>query len=1447
MLCVPSPLHRAVVKPDLFDALLQLLRSALAQETPAPTSSEASSDASAAQSATNTAAESLDSSDACLLLRCLRLLLHQNPAAHAIMVEQKGWELLGWLLREHGRLTDAKLQLFWGLVGVPVPLHLDHSALSESAFQDLLQRGTLANLPALRFLLLDFGIWRRAPVALQLRLFRQLRALVSSSQHRKFNLARLRKVHLLPNLCLLLRDETLELPVHLAILHVIQSWLQEGVLFRGATTEEEDLRVLTTLLQFTLQPRVSTHPRSVFARRMVRLRNEVLNLLLQLVRQSAAQQLHTSDPHHAAPGLSLAALTRHIDATWLHALVVSVDPLTVTLTVKILAELFRLDKKWAAKYRAAGGLKYLYEALPKHHERPELYFVLLCLLFGRPIGDLTRGDVVGVGELERHIIADFATLPETFARREGDRLKFACKEALNVIFHMLRRALGVVCAHLMKTGAYPPALLQPHSPTAATSLVGGSPISPRRHSVASTLRRARSTPQQGLMFEMDLGSTSASSSAHPAALNHSNSNSSNSTPRQAHQQHGRLPSHGKWEAPQPLSPEESQRLFPQKQLFDFLRHVFTLSKHFQEALWRDKSELMEDVVAVLFPLGRLNLLRFTQDAVSLSSSSSSSGGGTTSPARMGVPEHEKTWEEIVADPLVIEWSEAMFDFLQHVLQTIAVQLEAGNISYLQRPNGGTPSLSAAFTSTVSTPRDVSLLFNLFEWGPPASTSPEDLVFFTSRLLADALTLWMTSGGAWLRKDIKSNPKIATTIGRLLTFAVDRCSMGLFLQDGHHVLFEFVVDFLGWALFDETAPRMELGPYLRALNRLTLLMLRHAAHCIGLRLFGDAESANSDSSAAEQLDTTTATTSGGSGNAPSTPTIQAVSVTAHASDSFSVGDAIALALSVDAAAAAWNGAVAYGVPVGGVPAATLTLDRLISFQRVVFAAPNTEFDFLASLARSCLTLLLCSRDELRLRAMQLWKLLLLTKPDACERMMVYRVPKGNEVIDLRQTGFALLLQRDVTAFQKWFADKQHREQVTLVLEDSLTRLAGSLDKAEASVRANRLSAMDATRRARIKAAQKLKQTIDALAQSLQGAVAAVATKVMDVDVLKYKQWKLAQLDQAAFVGKKWALRASALVRDGGAWSPARLALAWPALARLLPSLSALYKWQLDDTESPNRMRAKLQRNWEFFENYPFLGDLQRSESGGTPSSSAEDDMSTGATRVPTSKDSRRWFLLRRQLDEAAPLQTALILHVLGEYGNVTAQRALTALNTRTGVPPPRTTQSATTTTTNTTTTTTSSSTGASTPRSASASAAMPVPQSSSTSTSASTDSSPSSSPSTTITGSSSGSSLPGSLSLALAIPDLSSSSVPDESLGSEAESSSADEQSASDDESGPGALVVPGSPSASASVSASSSPHTTPPRGAAAESSSSSSHRCHSCTVQRDDRRYIIILACHASG
>lgn len=1094
-LCVPSSVQTAMSRPDLIPLIFDMLGKALEVEGDA---------ASAGQRQTETPSPL---SDADFLLRCLRMFLHRNASAQRQMDELKKWETLGWLLASHGQLSEEKLQLSWALCGAPVPVSLDF-VLPESKFLEALSRTALSVPLATRHLILEFSIWSRASPSLQLSLLKHLSILISAqSQCREFNIIRLRKQHFLTFLLDLLRNEALDIVVHISLVELIEHWLQHADVVRSSAMEEEELRLLTSFLHWTLQSRVTSQPKSLFSRRMVRLRTEVLNVLLELFQRGSMAT--DGVPHFVA------AFARVIDLNWLAPFLSSAESLTVVLALKLCCELYRLDKKWAARFRNAGGFKYLYEVVPHQHDRAEVSFCVLSLLFGLPVRALLpSGGAVPVGALEQHSIGDFQTLTEVFSRKEGDRLKFQCREALNILFAILKRSLSVACV----------AKLTKHSKTTSAG--------------KTKLSRAHSSSSSEI-FELE--------DASPHTL----------PPGSAS-----------------LPAEELDRLFPQRCLFEFLKQCFTLSKHFQESFWRDKSDAMEDLVAILFPLGRLNLLRFLGSAGKPSSTAASAATG----AARRTPDINQ-WEDIVSDPLLIAWSDAVFDFVQTAIQVIAVQLESGNVLYLQRPNA-TPSLSAAFTSSVSTPRDVSLLFNIFEWAPPVSASHDDLVFCTSRILADCTTLWTSSNSAWLRKDIKSNPKIATAVARVLTFAVDRCSMGLFPQDGHHALFGFVVDFLSWALFDEMAPRIELSPFLRALNRLVLMIVRHAIACVGLRPTWEPETDLPPGSPQEKSN---------------------------------------------------KESPAYGSAKGGIAGALAALDRLVSFQRVVFAAANNDFEFLASLSRGCFFLLMSEREELRQRAMQLWKLLLLTKPEPMERLLVYRPPKGDP-IDLRQQGFYLLLQKDLSAFQRWLQASANRDQVVLVLEDSLARLSGSLDRLEMSLRGNRNSQLEATRRVRIKTVQKNRLAIDGLMRALSSTVNSLVARIQEVDVTKHRDHKATHLDRQNWLGSEWVSSSVALVQEPQVLSPSSLLSAFSSVKQLFPAINSLQRWVLDETETANRMRVRLIPNADFFSNYPFWGESSESDADG----------STGATRVPTSQDSRRWWGIRSLLEHFSPERVAKIL-------------------------------------------------------------------------------------------------------------------------------------------------------------------------------------------------------------
>jgi hypothetical protein len=276
-------------------------------------------------------------------------------------------------------------------------------------------------------------------------------------------------------------------------------------------------------------------------------------------------------------------------------------------------------------------------------------------------------------------------------------------------------------------------------------------------------------------------------------------------------------------------------------------------------------------------------------------------------------------------------------------------------------------------------------------------------------------------------------------------------------------------------------------------------------------------------------------------------------------------------------------------------------NIIYHQRFIFGENNTDQDFFYSIAHLLTPAFLDDNQELRENAMNVWKLLLITKANLMDSLLVYKGAKG-EVIDLKSNGFDLLLQKEYSAFSNWISESKPALQNTF---DSLKRTWTTFRAAEDKYKADQLKGMKSRQQAREQKSRKRDKHDFSKWQKVEAIIMNNVNAVQELEASKIKKYRLDELDRQRFIDSHWEYLRKRLVRERGFTNELG---------------SPLDKWKLDSTEGPYRMRKKLQKNTNFYNDYPYVDPESYDEN---------------APRVPTSFDSKEYLVLHANATTAPP--------------------------------------------------------------------------------------------------------------------------------------------------------------------------------------------------------------------
>lgn len=279
----------------------------------------------------------------------------------------------------------------------------------------------------------------------------------------------------------------------------------------------------------------------------------------------------------------------------------------------------------------------------------------------------------------------------------------------------------------------------------------------------------------------------------------------------------------------------------------------------------------------------------------------------------------------------------------------------------------------------------------------------------------------------------------------------------------------------------------------------------------------------------------------------------------------------------------------------------TLNLIIDNQAYIFAPNNTEQDFVACLCHLLIKLALDDNRDIRVTSMNIWKLLLLTKPTLMEPLLVYRPVSSNtvnpltqsshaeaSVIDLHTNGFEMLLSMDFNVFFNWLTDSL--PTIHKVFEVTLTPVWSSYhqnlvsEKMEQSKRfRERQHHWQHRTEARERKLQQLKM------KQYQWMHECLSTHHMKdgvfTQLLHCQQTEFFSYDS---MSARWTDMVRELSHERAAWGTDR--------ARHIS------KWRLGTAEGPFRMQKLLEPNPSFFLDYPPEGVITGpvAEPGAAPS-------------------------------------------------------------------------------------------------------------------------------------------------------------------------------------------------------------------------------------------------------
>ncbi|KAJ4958566.1 hypothetical protein NE237_025677 [Protea cynaroides] len=227
----------------------------------------------------------------------------------------------------------------------------------------------LSNADMVEHVLLDWTLWVTAPVSIQITLLGFLERLVSMHWYRSHNLTVLRRMNLVQHLLVTLQRGDVEVPVLEKLVVLLGVILEDGFL-------ASELEHVVRFVIMTFDPPELIRRRQIVRESMgkhVMVRNMLLEMLIDLQVTINTEEL--LEPWHKIVSSKL--ITYFLDE--------SVHPTSMRWIMTLLGVCLASSPTFSLKFRSSGGYQNLARVLPSFYDSPEIYYILFCLIFGKPV------------------------------------------------------------------------------------------------------------------------------------------------------------------------------------------------------------------------------------------------------------------------------------------------------------------------------------------------------------------------------------------------------------------------------------------------------------------------------------------------------------------------------------------------------------------------------------------------------------------------------------------------------------------------------------------------------------------------------------------------------------------------------------------------------------------------------------------------------------------------------------------------------------------------------------------------------------------------------------------------------------------------------------------------------------------------------------------------------
>ncbi|KAK5575935.1 hypothetical protein RB653_007070 [Dictyostelium firmibasis] len=262
------------------------------------------------------------------------------------------------------------------------------------------------------------------------------------------------------------------------------------------------------------------------------------------------------------------------------------------------------------------------------------------------------------------------------------------------------------------------------------------------------------------------------------------------------------------------------------------------------------------------------------------------------------------------------------------------------------------------------------------------------------------------------------------------------------------------------------------------------------------------------------------------------------------------------------------------------------NHIINHQRIIFSENNLDSDFMNAFCYPSYKLLISDQHEHVDNSIKLWRLLLSLKSssyiESIASVLQLKVSSGSnqrqsEIIDLKP-GFELLRNTSGSnsinndEFKVWIND--NIQTITQVFEENPKKQHLSFKNNEKKHSSEHtLPSLKSRRTERLSKKQRQERKDQSHQEEKYKHITKKAQYFVRSESDRRKKIKQLESDKQKFNAIQWENMRAQITRERAVWGPSEP--------------HPLDKWKLDSTEGPYRMRKKMEKNYNFYKNYPYV--------------------------------------------------------------------------------------------------------------------------------------------------------------------------------------------------------------------------------------------------------------------